>query len=193
MTVRLDAGCLDRWLSDFDAFRYDFLRHCHGLSKAANYYFEFDQKSLERAHTAWCKNCREWQEHRLEGAGQLSHIKIGALLLNELAREEWIRDLFEYKPDPKDDYTFAGTPEELTEVRRDINSGRGTYFAFQFVIGVLNWFEASRIDRHSSFIFRMTPDLEHDLMVYLLSRTHEEMAIFLALKALYSRDPKSAA
>jgi hypothetical protein len=129
----------------------------------------------------------------MQGYGALSHLKIGALLLNELANEDWIRDIYEYEAHPKDDYVFAGTPEERTEVRRDIAAGRGTYFAYQFVIGVLNWFEAARIDRQSRFLFRMTPDLEHDLMVYLLSNVREEMGIFLTLKALYARDPKNAA
>lgn len=193
MTVRLDAGSMDRWLSEFDSFRYDFLRHNSALAKAVGYSFDADTKALERVHADWGARCREWQTSRLQGAGHLSLIKIGSLLLYELASVEWLRELHEYTPVPKDDLIFAGAPDQRVEIRHDMAAGRGTYFAFQFVIGVLNWFEAARIDRHSEFEFRMTPDLEHDLMVYLLSKKHEEMGIFLALKALYVRDAKGGA
>jgi hypothetical protein len=193
MTLHLSEDCLDRWLLDFDDFRYDFLRHCQAVSKAAGYYFEFEGELLELAHTRWKAECDEWHRYKLQDSSALSHIKVGALLLFELSSVEWVRNIFEYEPNDKDDLIFTGTADEREEVRRDINAGRGTYLAFQFVIGLLNWFETARIDRNSEFCFRMTPDLEHDLMVYLLSTTREQMGLFLTLKALYARDPKSAA
>jgi hypothetical protein len=78
----------------------------------------------------------------------------------------------------------------FNETRKDINGARGTFFAFQFAIAVMNSFEIARDDRAQPFVFRLTDDLEHDLMVYLLSERRDFMAMFLIFKALYARDNK---
>lgn len=190
--LQLSADCLDRWLANFDDFRYEFLQQCTVLCKVAGYQFAFNQELLRIAHENWKAECDLWRASRIMPDTELlSHIKIGAILLDELARVEWVRDLFEYDPTSERlEFEFAGTNEEREEVRKDINAGRGTYLAFQFVIQVLNWFEQARIDRQQAFVFRMASDLEHDIMVYLLSEYRNAMAIFLIFKSLYVRDEK---
>jgi hypothetical protein len=189
--LQLSADCLDRWLVSFDDFRYDFLRHCTLLCKVVGYHFEFNQEFLRIAHENWKAECDLWHASRIMDSERLSHLKIGAILLHELARVDWIRNLYEHDPSTELlEFEFAGTAKECEEIRKDINAGRGTFLAFQFVVQVINWFEQARTDRHQAFIFRMASDLEHDIMVYLLSEYRNAMAIFLIFKALYVRDEK---
>lgn len=123
----------------------------------------------------------------------LSHIKIMAILLFVLAQNEWVHALEEFESDSDHrEGDYNGTPEEREESRRDINAGRGTFLALQFVFAILNSFEQARDDRQQEFLFRLTHELEHDIMVYLLSERRDDMAIYLMLEALYARDPKVA-
>ena len=110
------------------------------------------------------------------------------LLLFSLGKVEWAAELEEFDAgEAHDEWEYNGTPEEREESRLDLNAGRGTFLALQFVFAILNGFEAARDDRLEPFKFRLTHDLEHDLMVYLLSERRDDMAIFLILKALYAR------
>jgi hypothetical protein len=190
----LDENCLDRWLGSYDAFKDDFLRHCYFISKACGYYPQVSFQNLKVAHGKWCAECQVWESHYVmaDSVG-LSHLKIMAILLVSMAGIDWVQELEEYDPSGnRDDGEFIGTAEELEESRRDINAGRGTFLAFQFAMDVLNAFEMSRDDRKQPFEFRLTTDLEHDLMVFLLSERRDAMAIFLFFKALYARDEKTA-
>lgn len=124
----------------------------------------------------------------------LSHLKIMAILLVSLASVEWVQEIEEFDADGRhDEWEYVGTKDERGETRADVRAGRGTFLAFQFAIAVLNSFEVSRDDRKQLFEFRLTTDLEHDLMVYLTSERRDSMAMFLIFKALYARDPKDAA
>jgi hypothetical protein len=123
----------------------------------------------------------------------LSHIKIMAILLFALAQVDWVHELEEFNAtDDRREGEYNGTPEEKEESRRDINAGRGTFLALQFVLAILNSFEEARDDRQQEFVFRLTHEIEHDLMVFLLSERRDDMAIYLILEALYARDPKIA-
>lgn len=192
MFKHLTDDCLDRWLGDFDEFRVDFLQQAVMLCKAVGYHFDFDQAKLLAAHTKWKATCDVWEQSLLmPDSNGLSHLKIMAILLVQLAELDWVKNLYEYDPDNENlPFEFAGTAAQKREVRKDINAGRGTFLAFQFAMQVLNWFEAARDDRIQPFEFRLTSDLEHDLMVYLMSPRRDEMATFLIFKALYVRDPK---
>jgi hypothetical protein len=186
----LTEQCLDEWLANVDTFRVEFLRYCQLNCKAAGYYFEFDQAAIHAAHAGWKSMCDVWaKSYVMPDSNGLSHLKILAILLFHFSSVEWISELSEYDPE-EDRIEFAGSPQQRVEFRKDINAGRGTFFAFQFVMYVINWFETYRIDRHQKFEFRLTPEIEHDLMVYLLSERREPMAIYLILKALYARDPR---
>lgn len=192
MFDHLTEDCLDRWMQDFDTFRVEFLQQCFFLTKAVGYYFDFDQSKLKAAHDSWRSTCELWEKsYVMPDSTGLSHLKIMAILLVQLAKVEWVRNVYEFDSGSEErKFEFAGTAEEREEVRRDFNSGRGTYLAFQFALQVLNWFEQARDDRLQPFEDRLTTDLEYDLMVYLLSERRDEMATFLIFKALYARDAK---
>lgn len=190
--MSLSEQCLDDWLADKGAFRLALLEFSWPLSKVLGYSFEFDQAAIETAHLNWHARCQLWQQERVsQTSTKLSHIKIMSLLLFSLASVKWIRRVHEFdnSGDGRDAPSYNGTDAEREEARKDFNAARGTYLAFQFVIGVINWFEKYRKDRQQPFEFRLTTDLEHDLMVYLLSETRDELALYLMLKALYTRDP----
>ncbi len=189
MFPALTEDCLDRWLADYDQFRDDFLRFCYGLTKACGYYPHVDFPKLKTAHDGWKSLCEVWESsYVMPDTNSLSHLKIMGLLLYALSKVEWVAALEEFDPTgDRREGDYVGTPEEFEESRADINAGRGTFLVLQFVLAILNGFEAARDDRLEPFAFRLTHDLEHDLMVYLLSERRDDMAIFLILKALYAR------
>jgi transposase-like protein len=104
--------------------------------------------------------------------------------------ESFFKELFEYDGEDRDGFVFTGTDAERAETRKDINAGRGTFLGYSFVIDVIEWFEAGRIDKVEPFDSRWTHDLQHDFMVYLMSPKSDSLAIFLILKALYVRTDK---
>src|ERR1700734_284052 len=192
MFPALTDDCLDRWLAEYDQFRPDFLAFCYFVSKACGYYPQVDFNNLKAAHAAWKAKCEVWERtYVMPDSDGLSHIKIMAILLFALSQTEWVRELEEFDPtSDRREGDYNGTPEEREESRRDINAGRGAFLALQFVLAILNSFEEARDDRQQEFIFRLTHELEHDLMVFLLSERRDDMAIYLILEALYARDPK---
>ncbi len=192
MDQHLNADCLDRWLGSFEYFRLDFLRQTQILCKAVGFYFEFDQTLLQSAHDKWVAEAAFWRSiHIMPDSNGLSHLKLLAILLVSLAEEAWVKELFEFDSDSEAlNFTFAGTPDERDEVRRDIAAGRGIFLAFYFCTQIINWFEAGRDDKLQPFEIRITPDLEHDFLVYLNSDARNAMGTFVAIKALYVRDDK---
>ena len=188
--LELTPECLSRWKSSFDDFRYDFLSFCHPLTKAGGYYLFFNQALMNTAHSSWVAECERWEAaYIMPDSNGLSHLKTLSILLYCFACVEWVRDFEEFDPESeRDGYIFNGSSEDYEEFRGALNAGRGTYLVFQFCIQVINWYEAGRIDRRQKFELRLTHDLEHDIMVYLLSERRDPMAIFLFLKALYVRD-----
>lgn len=187
MFPELTEDCLDRWLGDYAEFKYEFLLFCYTLSKVCGYYPQVDFPKLEAAHEEWAALCHVWKaSYVARESEKLSHLKIMAVLLFALSKVEWVKELEEFDPD-NEPCQYAGTEAEKEETRKDINAGRGTFLGLQFVLGILNAFEAARDDRQEEFAFRLTHDLEHDLMVYLLSERRDDMAIFLIMKALYAR------
>lgn len=186
MSFTMDDQCLDRWLNEFDAFRVDFLRVCHPICMALGYQLDFDQRQIETAHVAWRASHEIWKSHRVsEGTDKLSHIKIVALLLFHLSNVNWVRTLYEYNGDY---HKFNGTPEQRAETAKDLNAGREAFLAFHFSIMIINWFETYRTDKSDPFEYRMSKDLEFDLMHFLIGVEKSEMALFLILKAVYLRD-----
>jgi hypothetical protein len=189
---RFTSDCLDRWLEDFEAFNYDFTRYCNFLARGIGYNPEVNFSLLKAAHEGWHSQCRLWATTYVAADSEgLSHFKIMSILLDKLASFDWVLNLYPFDPtDDRREGEYVGTPAQQEESRRDLNAGRGAFLAFQFVIDVLNAFEIARDDCRQRFEFRLTTDLEHDMMVYLLSEHRNAMAIYLILKALYARDPK---
>lgn len=184
-----DEKILDRWLADFDQFKYDFLKYCKILGKTVGFDVVQDQAALKEAHDSWCARCTLWKDNYVNTSKELSHLKILSILLFQLSHFEWVKDIFEWDSDSEDiGWSFRGSASEREELRKDINAGRGTYLAFQFVLRMMSWYETARIDRVPFTGSRITADLEHDILVYLLSERREEMATYLILKALYIRE-----
>jgi hypothetical protein len=186
--LRLKQDCLDVWVADFDRFAHDFLYYSGCYAKALGYSFDPDFESLKIAHKSWQASCEKWEKQLvMPDSKGLSHIKMMAILLTDLACLEWMRDLAEFDGDERNGFVFSGTAEERAEIRRDINGGGGTYLALEFAIAVINYFEQNRTDRVGPFVFRATPDVIHDIFVYLNSPVRDAMSTFLILNALYTR------
>lgn len=181
--------CLDKWLASYDEFSYAFLRECYLMSKALGYYPDIDFAALKIAHANWAAQCPLWEKTRMmPNSHGLSQIKVLSILLFQLSCVEWVTCLREYDASGQG-IEFPGTVAERDEARKDLAGGGGTYLAFQFTILLVNWFEFRRTDRLQKFEFRLTTALEHDIMVYLLSEQRDELAVYLILHALYTRDP----
>ena len=60
-------------------------------------------------------------------------------------------------------------------------------------MNLVRWFERQRTDKRQAFVFRMTDELEHNFLSYLLSEKRDSMAIYLFLEALFVRDDKKNA
>lgn len=199
MFPRLTEACLDQWMTDFEAFKDAFLRYCYTLAKAIGYYPHVDFKALKRIHEDWVARCKIWNEkYIMKNSDGLSHLKILSILLTQMALTEWIAELEVYSSqDAHNEWEYKGTPEEHEESKKDLNAGRGTFLGYQFVSDLLMSFEEARDDKIQPFEYRMTADLEHDFMVFLLwERGHEqdlwlfEVSTFLFFKALLVRDSK---
>jgi hypothetical protein len=81
------------------------------------------------------------------------------------------------------------------EARKDLIAAREVVLALDFCLAVISWYESNRIDRSEVFVFRLTPELRHDILSYLVSRQTDPKAIYLFLEALFVRTattPKTA-
>lgn len=186
--MRLTEQCLDQWAANFDDFCHDFLFYTQSYSKVVGYWFKHDGASLKIAHANWVAQCERWEKTLvMPDSKGLSHIKMMAILLTELASLEWLADLLEFDGDDRNGYDFNGTAQEREDVRGDIRGAGGTYLAFEFALAVINYFEANRVDRVGPFMFRATPDVIHDTLVYLVSDKRDAVSTFLILNAMYTR------
>jgi len=189
MFLELTPQCLDEWTASYDALFRALMQYAQPLTKACGYSFEYDSHALRAAHADWVSDCQSWHSTRLmPDSNGLSHLKMLALLIHHLAQAPWVSNLFEFDIEGTREYEFNGPEEIRLEVRKDINAGRGAYLGYQFCIFVINFFERWRIDKQQEFVFRMTDDMEHNLLVYILSDSRDPIAIYLILKALYIRD-----
>jgi hypothetical protein len=181
---------LDLWLKDFGLFWEDMRKFVLAVSHGVGLSFETDEEALQIAHANWVARCAMWQRERLQQRSiGLSHVKILSLLLYQLASVDWATKFHKCSETPDGlNNPYTGKPRLVKDdTRLGIIEGGGTYLAFQFVIHMINWFEIPRTDRSVPFEFRLTPDLEHDLMLYLGSEIKDELALFLMLKCLYVR------
>lgn len=202
MFPHLTEDCLDKWMADYEAFKDAYLRYCYHLSKAIGYYPHVDFKALKRIHENWSSRCVVWADrYIMKDSDSLSHLKVLSILLTQIALNEWVSELEIFDGDgDHNEWEYNGTPEEKEESKKDLNAGRGTFLGYQFISDLLMSFEESRDDKIQPFEYRMTADLEHDFMVFLLwERGHEqdlwlfEVSTFLFFKALLVRDSKPGA
>jgi hypothetical protein len=179
-------GTLSIWRADYGLFSQFFLARARRFCNRFGYILYADDEALKIAHASWAAACDHWQKERVPAdSGPLSHIKVLSLLLHHLVSAKWAPNFQDALS--KDSKLWAGKENVRDHVRTCLNAGRGNYLAFQFVITIINSFETIRDDRSEPFIFRLTSDLEHDLMVYFASEKQDELSTYLILKALYSR------
>lgn len=179
-------GTLQFWRRDYEAFSVFFLARARKHVNRHGYFIKIDHEALRIGHAGWAAACDLWQKERVPSdSGPLSHLKVLSLLLHHMVQVDWAPELFDALP--RNPTMWAGREDALDHIRKCINAGRGDYLTFQFVISLINWFEEGREDRSEPFVFRLTPDLEHDLMVYFCSEQQDELSTYLILKALYSR------
>jgi hypothetical protein len=184
---------LYEWLSDYDSFSYEFKRFVFQITQAFGLLCRFDENTLKLVHEKWNEDCEIWRTQHFDGeADALSHIKLSALLLHHLSASPYISGLFKHDYTSDLHYQFSGTTEQLEEAKQDVVSAREAIFSLDFCISVICWYEERRIDRIEPHIFRMTPDLRHDIISYLVSRNTDQKAIYLILKALFIRTHKKA-
>ncbi|MBB4258046.1 hypothetical protein GGD64_002058 [Bradyrhizobium sp. CIR3A] len=61
-----------------------------------------------------------------------------------------------------------------------------------FALAVIGWYEENRIDRKEPFVLRLTPELRHNILSYLVSRQSDPKAVYLILESLFIRRPSVA-
>ena len=179
---------LKNWQTDREAFSAFFVRQSQFVANSVGYFVQVDEARLAAAHAAWAAACVHWKNERVDPKSNgLSHVKVLSLLLHHLVSNEWCSELFEGGSGAQDEERWKGKVDLREQIRKCLRAGRGKYLAFQFVIRLINWFETHRTDWSGQFSFRLTPDLEHDLMVYFASEKQDELSTYLIMKALYSR------
>lgn len=142
-------------------------------------------------------DCEVWRtQHFPNETDALSHTKVVALLLHNLALAPYISRLAEHEYQNDLDYRFSGTSNQYVEARKDLIAAREVILALDFCLAVIACYESNRIDRKETFVFRLTPELRHDILSYLVSRQTDPKAIYLFLEALFIRtaigSPKTA-
>lgn len=186
--IEFSAEKFDTWQQNFDIFEYDFKKYCFLLFRAYKVHADFVPKVLSQIHSQWVENVEHWlQTETSPNTVRLSHLKRAALLLNALVSLEYLTNFVEHEYDEEEKVTFRGTAAQYTESRQDLIDAREAVISLDFVLNIIDYFEKNRIDREEEYTVRLTFDMRHDLIGYLLSGHAEEKALYLILKALYLR------
>lgn len=191
--IEFAADTLYDWQSDYDAFNYAFKRFCFQIAQAFSLDVQFDSNALKLVHEKWAADCEIWRTQHFPGeTAALSHIKVAALLLHNLSISPYIGQVKPHQFNSERHYSFSGSAAQLEEAKADLVAARDVVLALDFCLSVICWYEENRIDRVEAFVFRMTPDLRHDVLSYLVSRQTDPKALYLILKALFIRTKKAA-
>lgn len=188
--IRFEPDTLYDWLADYESFSYSFKRYCFALGQAFGLDIRFDSNTLKLAHENWVADCEVWRtQHFPNETDALSHTKLCALLLHALSTVPYIASVAEHDYNEDLEYRFTGSAKQFGEAKADLVAAREVVLALDFCLSVISWYEQNRIDRKEQFSFRLTPDLRHDIISYLVARQTEPKAIYLILEALYVRMP----
>jgi hypothetical protein len=192
MPIQFGPSTLYDWLSDFDSFNYEFRRFCFQIGQAFGLDLQFDGNTLRLVHQKWHDDCENWRTQHFPGepAAALSHIKVSALLLHHLSAAPFFSAVYDHEYTSDLNYTFCGSPAQYDEARSELIAAREAILSFDFCLAIICWYEERRIDREQAYTFRMTRDLRHDMISYLVSRKTDPKALYLILKALFIRFPK---
>ena len=191
--IWFEPDTLYDWLQDGEGFCYSFKRYCVTIAQAFGLEITFDSNTLKLAHEKWAAECEVWRtQHFPNETDALSHTKVVALLLHYLAPAPYISRVADHEYSSDLQYQFCGTEPQFIEAREDIVAAREVVLALDFCIAVISWYESNRIDRKEEFNLRLTPELRHDILSYLVARQTDPKAVYLFLEALFIRTPASA-
>lgn len=192
--ISFERDTLYDWLSDYDGFSYVFKKYCVYISQAFAVDIRFDSNTLKLAHEKWAEECEIWRtQHFPDEAEALSEIKVASLLLLHLATAPYVATLVPHTYTSDLHYVFAGSKEQYEEARADLIAAREVILALDFCLSIVCYYEENRIDRVEDFVMRMTPELRHDIISYLVSRQADSKALYLILNALFVRTKKPKA
>ncbi len=192
--IPFDENKLDEWLHDYESFNYAFRRFCFAHFRVHSVHADFVPNVTRQIHQQWVDDHADWLEKETsEETTTLSHVKICALLLHGLVSESFLGNMYDHLYDEIDKYEFRGTEDDQKKAKNDLVDGREIVLALDFVILIIDWYERNREDKSAAYSQRMTPDMRHDLISYLLSGDLNRKSLYLILKALYLRPADAGA
>jgi len=182
------AETFESWQADYDEFNYAFRKYCFLQFRAYAIHADFVPNVTRQIHTMWLESCQRWLNKETDAhTHKLSYLKRASLLLNALVSLQFLGNVIEHEYNEDVKVVFHGPPELYASSRQDLIDAREIVLALDFVLNIIHYFEQNRIDRAEEFRPRLTVDMRHDLIGYLLSGNTEEKAVYLILKALYLR------
>ncbi|RWY85199.1 hypothetical protein EHI44_16940 [Rhizobium leguminosarum] len=182
------AETFEAWQADYDDFNYAFRKYCFLQFRAYGVHAEFVPNVTRQIHSMWVDSCQRWLTEETDPhTHKLSYLKRASLLLHALVSIQFLGHVEEHDYDEDAKVIFRGPPELYESSRQDLIDARDVVLALDFVLNIIHYFEENRVDRAEQFRPRLTVDMRHDLIGYLLSGSAGEKALYLILKALYLR------
>ncbi|MCW1842923.1 hypothetical protein [Prosthecomicrobium hirschii] len=185
--IPFNSDTLEVWLSDYEAFNYDFKRFCFLQFRAFSVRAKFVPNMLREAHTEWVRQRDSWLAVEAHPeTEELSHIKVVSLLLTSLNRY-FIESLYEHEYNEDEKVHIDLPSREYQSAREDLIAVPEAILAFDFCLNIIYWYEFNRVDRSAPFESRLTADMRHDIITYLVNGGVDPKAVYLILKALFNR------
>ncbi|MQX37929.1 hypothetical protein [Roseospira navarrensis] len=192
--IDFNESAFKRWQEDFDDFNYGFRSYCFQQFRVYSIHVDFVPGALQQIHRRWVERCEVWLNQETHPTTKkLSHIKRAALLLHALTSIQFLGNFQEHEYDEEQKYDFRGTADQFNQSKQDLIDAREAVLALDFVLNIIHYFESNRIDREEPFSVRLTMDMRHDILSYILSGEPQEKALYLILKALYLRHTRAGA
>ncbi|TBA76697.1 hypothetical protein ELH53_29630 (plasmid) [Rhizobium ruizarguesonis] len=187
--IELTENTVDVWLSDAEAFTYDFMRYADACAKSVGMSLSFSRADLTESHREWATMCGEWKAHRFEqGVESLSYTKIFSILLYCLTRRTFVTEMRKYSSSGRrSDFDFDGSLEERSEAAADLSGAPEAVSALDFCVAVNGFYEQARVDRNEIYSPRMTMSVRHDLIHLITTGTPTALDVYMAIKPIFSR------
>lgn len=183
-----NADAFETWQSDYSEFNYAFREFCFMQFRAYGIHADFVPNVTRQIHAIWLDSCKRWLDKETDAqTHRLSYLKRASLLLGALVSTPFLGNVVEHEYDEEEKVEFRGPPDLYASSRMDLIDAREAVLALDFVLNIIHYFEINRNDRVEEFQIRLTVDMRHDLISYLLTGKVEEKALYLILKALYLR------
>lgn len=188
MYFEFTAEAFESWHADYSEFNYAFRHYCFLQFRAYGIHAEFVPNVTRQIHDMWVESCHRWLTNETdEKTHKLSYLKRASLLLNALVSLQFLGNFVDHEYQEEAKVTVKGSKELYSSSRQDLIDAREVVLSLDFVLNIIHYFEENRIDRAEEFRPRLTVDMRHDLISYLLSGKTDEKAIYLILKGIYLR------